>query len=330
MSAFEPQRTLRLGLSLIEMVISLSMLTVILGASVSMVLISSRAMSNNTSNVGSDAVAARAAADQVLDDLKMATAITEQSARAVTMTVPDRDGDGAAETIRYAWSGTSGDPLTRQYNSRPAATVAGNVTSLSLTYLAKTAGKPPPVEGPSKTHHLHAAAANLVTTDLSSSKGVALYVKPTIDTKAVSWKVTKLELQMERDAVSTGTVTVSVKYADASKKPSGAVLQTGTVGIVDLLGTSNWTAVTFAAPADLDPTKTICLTVTASVLLGNGGRVRYDSANTDSTTAMLLSSDGGATWGAASTTSAVQARVTGTVTTQEEETLDFQPLPASP
>lgn len=50
-------RCRRRDLTLIEMVISLSMLTVILAGSISLVLIAARAMSNESSNVGADAVA---------------------------------------------------------------------------------------------------------------------------------------------------------------------------------------------------------------------------------------------------------------------------------
>ncbi len=319
--------TARHALSLVEMMISLSMLTVILGASVSLILISARAMSSEASNVGSDAVVARAAADQILDDLKMATAITEQSATAITMKVPDRDGDNAEETIRYAWSGVAGAPLTRQYNARAAATLASNVTSLNFSYLAKTAGKPPPIESANQTLFLHNASSNLLLTDLSSTKGVAAYFKPTLDAKAVSWKIKQVDLRTERDLLSTGTLTVAVKYADANKKPTGAALQTATVAIVDLLGASSYTSVAFTTPADLDPAMGVCVTVTASVLLGNGGRIQYDNANTDTKTALMTTSDGGSTWATPSSTQSLQTRFTGTVTTQEEETLEFQPLP---
>ncbi len=71
-------------------------------------------------------------------DLSLATALSQQSAEAVTLVVPDRNGDGQPETIRYSWSGTPGDPLTRQVNGSPAAIIAEDVHLFSLTYLLKT------------------------------------------------------------------------------------------------------------------------------------------------------------------------------------------------
>jgi hypothetical protein len=60
-------------------------------------------------------------------DLEFALAFTEQSARAVTFLVPDQSGDAKLETVRYAWSGTPGDPLTRQFNGGAVAVVLENV-----------------------------------------------------------------------------------------------------------------------------------------------------------------------------------------------------------
>ena len=57
----------------------------------------------------------------------------------MTFTVADRTGDSAADTIRYAWSGVAGDPLTRQINAGTAVTVAANVQSLQLSYDSRSA-----------------------------------------------------------------------------------------------------------------------------------------------------------------------------------------------
>jgi acetylornithine deacetylase/succinyl-diaminopimelate desuccinylase-like protein len=78
-------------------------------------------------------------ASQSLADLageaQYALAVTEAAATAFTVTVPDRnDADAVAETIRYAWSGVSGAPLTRQYNGGSAVAVVPSVASLAIEY----------------------------------------------------------------------------------------------------------------------------------------------------------------------------------------------------
>lgn len=309
------------------MVISLSLLTIILGGSISLVLISSRAMSSEASNPGSDAVNARAAADQIIDDLKVATAISEQSATAITMTVPDRDGDGSPETIRYSWTGLPGAPLLRKYNGRSAAAIANNVIALNFAYLSKTVGKPPPLEGNLEAVFVQHLASQPSKAELTATKGVCGYFKPGFEANVVYWKLTTAEFQLERDATSTGTITASLYYAGGDKRPTGAPLQTATTAIVGLLGESSWTPITFSAPVQLDPSKSLCLTLTASVILAPGAKMRFNPNNDDANAAMSVTLDGGATWGSADPTLAPQSRMWGKITTQDKETLDFQPLP---
>ena len=71
----------------------------------------------DTSNTPASAtIEGNAALNEIIADLEFALAFSEQTTNAITFTVPDRDGDSNPETIRYAWSGTPGDPITRQYN----------------------------------------------------------------------------------------------------------------------------------------------------------------------------------------------------------------------
>ena len=86
--------------------------SVILLACTSVLTIATRSMNNGARAATVQAVAGRTAADQMADDLKLALNFTEQTATAVTFTVPDRNGDAQPETIRYAWTG-AGAPLTR-------------------------------------------------------------------------------------------------------------------------------------------------------------------------------------------------------------------------
>ena len=120
------------GHTLMEVILSTAMLCVIMGAVVSTMVIAGRAVDDNP--VKQVAIAGDAAND-VTTDISLAQSITESDANAVTMVVPDRDGDGQAETIRYSWSGTAGDPLMRQYNGGAEAVVASNVHRFNLSYL---------------------------------------------------------------------------------------------------------------------------------------------------------------------------------------------------
>ncbi|GAB5407270.1 MAG: hypothetical protein Aurels2KO_55010 [Aureliella sp.] len=78
------------------------------------------------------------AVDEILTDMQFATSFTERTTTSVEFRVPDRDGDGSKETIRYAWSGTAGDPLTKAYNGSAPVSVLDNVADLNLGYVTRT------------------------------------------------------------------------------------------------------------------------------------------------------------------------------------------------
>ena len=68
--------------------------------------------------------------DLMTRDLRLALSFSERTPTAVTFTVPDRDGDGDTETIRYAWETPDGDPatngvapLTMKYNEADAIVI---------------------------------------------------------------------------------------------------------------------------------------------------------------------------------------------------------------
>ena len=71
------------------------------------------------------------------DELQYATLLIGQSTRSLEFVIADRDGDGRAEKIRYAWSGTSGDPLIKTVNGGTPKTVLEAVEEFNASYVLK-------------------------------------------------------------------------------------------------------------------------------------------------------------------------------------------------
>ena len=160
------------------MVVSIAIVSVIVLACASVVTLSAKSIvatagSSNAGGGGSSAgsspaaqsALARAAAERIADDVRLALSFTERTATAVTFTVPDRNADAAPETIRYAWSGAGGSTifvgltsyaiapytLTREYNGAAPVALAEDVQAFDLKYLSRTVGASPeplPVLGP--------------------------------------------------------------------------------------------------------------------------------------------------------------------------------------
>ena len=129
------------GFSLMEVLLSTTILGIIFGVMGSVMLLARRNMAIGA--VASDEISGgNAVARQISTELAVATTVTERTANSITFTVPDRNGDASPETIRYAWSGVAGAPLTRSYNGSTAVTVAQNVYYFNLDYIMRAASGP--------------------------------------------------------------------------------------------------------------------------------------------------------------------------------------------
>ena len=131
-----PQRG-RGGFTLLEVLLSTVIVVILLTGVVSSMFVAQGGMA--ASSAKADCLTLEQRATQMIaQDVSLATSFTERTSLAVTMVVPDRNSDGQSETIRYAWSGVPGAPLTRQYNGGTPAVLAANVTQFNLAYLLKT------------------------------------------------------------------------------------------------------------------------------------------------------------------------------------------------
>ena len=122
-----------------EMLLSVSIMAVLLGAMVMSISVASRAIDDGTGPVAQTRRGAEVV-EQVNADLALATAFSERTDRAVSFSVPDRDGDGNPEAIRYSWTGPEDRQLLRQINDGPAVAIAQDVGHFGLNYREKTVG----------------------------------------------------------------------------------------------------------------------------------------------------------------------------------------------
>jgi hypothetical protein len=127
----------RAGYTLMELIVSALVSSILMAGLGSTIYIATRA---GDPDVGSlrDCQESSAAAFDITAELQFAQSFTERTATSVKFTVADRNGDTNPETIRYAWSGTPGDPLTRQFNGGAVIDVVQNVYDFNLDYQTKS------------------------------------------------------------------------------------------------------------------------------------------------------------------------------------------------
>lgn len=140
-NAISDGRPRRRGFTLTELVLSMTIMTMLLGAITSTILVASHVIDDGTSPAVKNLAAAQVV-DQITADLTYALTFSERTSQAVTFSVPDRDADSVPETIRYSWSGVAGDALTRQYNGGEALVIAEDVQHFDLNYLLRTVSPP--------------------------------------------------------------------------------------------------------------------------------------------------------------------------------------------
>jgi prepilin-type N-terminal cleavage/methylation domain-containing protein len=130
-----PPRTTSAGFTLLELVVSLTIMSILLGSMASAVILAGHAIPDGDDPIDRTALAVDAV-DQIARDLVLADPITQAATHEVRFYVPDRGhGVSGAEKIIYHWSGTAGDPLLRSYNSAAYVAVCEGVHDFSLEYI---------------------------------------------------------------------------------------------------------------------------------------------------------------------------------------------------
>ena len=126
----------RRGFTLVEMVLSMAVMTILLGGISSAMILAGRAVPVS-GTPASLTVDAYYAAEGLASELYAAQTITARGATSISFTVADRNADANPETIQYSWSGVAGQPLNRQYNGGVAGAVLNNVYQFNLTYVTQ-------------------------------------------------------------------------------------------------------------------------------------------------------------------------------------------------
>ncbi len=261
--ANHPQR----GMTLLEMLVSMAIVTLMLGAVSSAVVIAGRAVDRQAPS-SFDATAPAIVLGLILNDASLATAISEATSTAIAFVLPDRTGDLIDETVRYSWSGTIGDPLTRQFNAEVPLPVSGGVTRLTFEFETATS-----LERVSKAHVTNTGVdfASFISSVVGSriidpSNSISQFVRPSFPDGTVSWTVTSIDLYAEQagGGEATGSFQLELKTPTSGGLPGTEIHSTVSVDEQDLPIAYAWTTHTFANAPPLAPGDAICIVASDS------------------------------------------------------------------
>ena len=317
----------RRGHTLMEVLISTVIVSIVLGSVVSTMVIAARAVDDGPGRAVSQA---GDAANDVTTDLSLARSVTERSDHAITLSVPDRDGDGQAETIRYSWSGTPSDPLMREYNGGAARIVAQDVHKFNMSYLTTTMVPGPGPEGPGAAqtetesdervlmHHDNASGGSMEAQKIKSSRWCAQYFKPALADDVTKWKITKVQIRAKRyKSPYDGVIAVQIRTADGNLKPTTTVLAETLLNESALGSGFEWVTVDIGPLADLTPGTGYCLVLKYASGANYVGKVEYEKYASDmpADTHWMTTDNSGSWWTNPTSSRDMRFYVHGTVTT---------------
>lgn len=296
-------RDRRAAFTLTELTVSMLVMTVLLGALASAIALASRALPDSSSELAAVSDAARAA-EQLSGELFNAVTVGERLPNSVSFTVADRDGDSSPESIRYAWSGTAGDPLTREYNAGPAVNVIDHLYDFTLTYTTKTVSETTTqvTQQPETLLASFEGWAGVVPTPvpLSSSRWLGEYFTFTIPPDATTLDITRIELMLKEDTADpTATVSVGIHAPITSGEPIPQSTPIGTPSVRLTSTFSNsltWESFTLSDVSFATPAQEYVVVVKGTTAGTASSRYQYLRRAPADNTSVAMTSDGGASW----------------------------------
>lgn len=222
------------------------------------------------------------------------------------------------ETIRYAWSGTPGDPLTRQVDGGLAAVIAEDVQNLDLGYLLKSVGPVPPEESGEQVliYHDDAPGGSLKDYTMDRDSWCGTYFRPALPANAVSWKIARVLIRARQEGNPTESMAVEIRHADAAYWPTLTVIDSVVVPESSLPASYGWVEVPFTTASGLDPAWGFCLVLRQISNIDKVAKIQWEDDVTEANNIWVETDNAGSPWKPLDLTKHLRFYVYGTVTTQ--------------
>lgn len=290
-----PRRVRRTaGFTLLEMLLSMSVLTVCFAAVGSVFVMAGHVMPRPDSAEAAS-VEQSAALGQIVEDLQTARYITGGSANSVTFVVDDRTGDGLPERITYAWSGVAGDPLTYTLNDAPRVTIAEGVRAFSIAAETEERVDRVPLVSTTSDEQLLVGYTNpttAATASITSEWHLGQLFRPQLPANATAYTITRLRARARQNGTTSGSILVQLRGFSEDTQTLLPVDSQLRAYESQLASTYTWTDFTFSRPPSYASDATAAITIDWEA--GNvPADFEYDDAGGQD---ILWSTDGGSNY----------------------------------
>lgn len=261
-----------------------------------------------------DTIRASELAHELMDEIRYAIFVTDRSDNMIQFAVADRDADGQPEVVRYEWSGTPGDPLTRTINHGTADTVADDVYDFTLSYNVreKTEEFVGLVESNETLLIQYTGSDYLRGRVITPSNWLGQYFhpddfNPSLPADTTSWKVTKIQFVARIESAAVSEASIQLRPATGDCKPTSTVLAEVPMYENTLSSSYSWETFTYANAPALSPNAGICMVI--KLISGqSAGRIRYDDYGG---IGRVWTYNSGASWSISSNDDSMQYKVYG-------------------
>jgi type II secretory pathway pseudopilin PulG len=285
----------RAAFTLVEVLLGLVVAAMLMGAISSVMILATQAMPDRNRPMDS-ALEAYRVVEQAASELYAAVTFVSHSAKVVEFTVADRDIDGDTETIRYAWSGTAGDPLTRQYNGGTVVNVAENVHDWQLNYVYEVRGEPQAKTILESSETLLASRDTVIDLKdfaIQDTQWISQYFSPTLPPDSTEWSVTTVRVLARFHGSQKGIVSAQLRLPDLTNLPGSTILESVPMDETALSASYTWFPLAFTDVSGLAPSQSLCLVLAMQKSDTYLADVQYDAK---SGSGMAITTNAGVLW----------------------------------
>ncbi len=302
----------RSGVTMLELMVTLPTATILVGAMALCITIMMRAKSQDD-NLFRSTYDLSVAASQIASDLESAVSHVSSSATHIEFVVPDRNGDGLPEQMRYEWGGATGGNANKilwKYNQDPLAVLFDDVGSFNL--LKATASAPASV-----SNHLLSETAVLKSINafpdcvfreqvINASNPIGQYFIPDVPGSGIKWDLGSLRIMVRAaDANADGILCIRVMRSDTTTKlPIAPILAEVKVAEARLGTSYQWLDIPISPISWQSQGVPLCITLGYGGGTGDVALVQTVENGTGmpANANLVTSIDGGTTWTASNVT----------------------------
>ncbi|MCH8823954.1 MAG: prepilin-type N-terminal cleavage/methylation domain-containing protein [Planctomycetes bacterium] len=277
------------GFTLLEIVTSLTIMSVLVVAMGSALIVASRGLPDPNSPLAENISSARMI-DQIAAELQYAFTVNNASTTGIEFIV---ERNGSPVTINYSWSGLAGDPLVRQYDGGTPVDLFPSVTDFNLSYdLGAAVFITLPTEGSEIELAKYAPILySGLDYKIKELNWLGQYFKPILELDAVSWRVTRVVFRAREHGPNDGLTLVQIRTVDDAELPTSTIIEQSVMIEADLGASYTWRQFVFNNVANISPGHGLYL-VLQWVQSKNSAVVEYVA----DPTGFVTTTDGGLNW----------------------------------